>query len=356
MEVIEIERISVEGLKVELMEMGSTEERAFEDCISSMITQRTPSVIEDLYQILVDNEVSLDVRFRAFFGITLHHRRQNNHTEFKQLVEQYIDEFKGFKLHYHVLSLMHKSFNDRDGILKSIDYSRKAIEELNRHVGVLHNYCEAVVTALEENIEVESEDEKNISSFIETVIILAPNYAKFYCTKGRILSHNKRFEEAKKNIIHAIDIENSKSNDYSIRISEYRNFLVQVKTKELYELVKSDIEEAKVTVLGAQDSVQHLVDATEEKMESMKAQNLQMLAFFTAIISFIIGSINILSRQPNFEQAAMLILVLAGAMILVNVGFSILISTVKQRILKYVLVSLVGFLLIAAGIITNILI
>jgi tetratricopeptide (TPR) repeat protein len=345
---------SIDNLRSDLIAMGSTDERAFEESIAKMITQNSPSIIEGLYHIL-ENESNVDIRFRAFFGITLHHRRQNNHTEFKNIVDQNIEEFRNIKLHDHVLALLYKSFNDRDGILKSLDYSKKAIEKLNRHVGVLHNFCETIVIALEENLEVDPIDLENAASLIETVITLSPNYAKFYCTKGRILAQNKKFDEAKKNIMYAIDIENSKSNDYSIRISEYRNFLVQIKTNKLYESVKTDIEEAKTTILTAHDSVQHIVASTKENMESMKAQNLQMLAFFTAIISFTIGSINILNNQRSFMQSAMLILILAGAMVITNTLFSILLTTIKQNIWKYILVVIVGFLLIGIGIVTNLL-
>lgn len=339
------------ALKEKLLSFGSTDERAFEDAIAKMMTQESASVIEDLHQILQTDE-NLDLRFRAFFGITLHHRRQNDHSKFKAVVDQYIEQFRGISLHLHVLSLMHKAYGDRDGILKSIEYSSQAIIKLNRHVGVLHNYCESVVTAMEEGLEIRAADRRNASSLIETVIAVAPDYAKFYCTRGRILAQNQKFEEAKLNILQAMDLETSTSNDYALRLNNYQNVLLKIKTLELYESVIADIQESKAIVLSAQNSIEEAVTSSQATMESMKAQNLQMLAFFTAIISFIIGSINILSNQSDFTQAAMLILVLAGAMVLVNVAFSILISSINQAIWKYIAVVAVGLTLIATGLLS----
>lgn len=345
---------NMEILKEELVNFGPIEDRVFEDGITKMIRQSSNSLIDNLQYILNTAE-SADLRFRAFFGITIHHRRQSDTTLFKNFVHQYIDQFQQFSLHYHVLSLLHKSFGDAEGITKSLEYSKKAIEKLNMHAGVLHNHCEAIVTALEEGIAISDEEQYNASLYIERVITLCPEYAKFYCTKGRLLAQTGKYQEAKRLLNIAIDLEDSKSKDYTLRINTYRNFLIQVKTEELYKSVSTEIQDAKAVVLAAEESINKLVDKTESDMENMKAQNLQMLAFFTAIVSFIIGSINILSNQQDFTQAALLILILAGAMVLVNVGFSVLISSLKLNYTKYIIVATLGLILIGVGVLTNIL-
>lgn len=56
-------------------------------------------------------------------------------------------------------------------------------------------------------------------------------------------------------------------------------------------------------------------------IEEMKRQNLQMLGFFTAIISFTVGSIQIVKSQP-FISAVLLLLVLAGILLVIYAGFS----------------------------------
>lgn len=343
---------SLESLKTELSNFGDTEKREFEDLITKMISRSSSSLIDDLFVIL-NSEVDKELQFRAFFGISIHYRRQNDHTKFKIFVDSYIEKFEQFPLHLHVLSLLHKSYGDPAGIIKSIDYSKKAVEHLNMHAGVLHNHCEAIVTALEEGLDITEDQLYTASLYIERVLALCPKYAKFYCTQGRILAQKHKYKEAKNAVLKAIDLEDSDSKDYSLRISTYRNFLVQFKTLELYNSVVQDIQEAKASVLTAEKSINEMVEKNESTMENLKAQNLQMLAFFTAIISFIIGSINILSNQQDFSQAALLILILAGAMVLVNVGFSVLISTTQQNIMRYSIVTCLGLLLIGVGFFTN---
>lgn len=338
----------IEELKAYLRGMPPVEERAFEEAITRMLTESSVTIIEEL-DIILNSESDIDLRFRAFFGLTFYHRRLSNYSEFKRLVDTYIVDFQDISLHYHVLALLHKADGDREGILRSIQYGRLAVGKLGRHVGVLHNYCEAVVTAMEENVEVNPEDRENALLYIQSVVTLAPNYAKFYCTKGRILAQQHKFQEAKKNILYAIDLENSKANDYSIRISDYKNVLAQIRAQELYVDISHEIKEAGRSILNAESTVQEVVQTTKEQMEHIKTQNLQMLAFFTAIISFIIGSINILSKQQTFLDSAMLMLILAGILMLVNVGFSMLLTSVRQNGWKLAFVTLVGVALIASG-------
>ncbi|SHG04538.1 hypothetical protein [Ornithinibacillus halophilus] len=102
---------------------------------SRILSQSDEGIVDTLMEILENGE-NLELRFRAFFGVTLYHRRQNNHSAFKRIVDKYVGEFQNFSLHYHVLSLMYKQFGDREGIMKSIKYGRLAVDKLNRHVGV----------------------------------------------------------------------------------------------------------------------------------------------------------------------------------------------------------------------------
>ncbi|SHG04573.1 hypothetical protein [Ornithinibacillus halophilus] len=198
-------------------------------------------------------------------------------------------------------------------------------------------------------MNIDQEDIDNANSYIETVLLLRNDYAMFFCTKARLQAQNGQYEEAKKNVSHAIDIENPQSNDYAMRISDYRNHLSNIKTRELYANVRHDIMDAKRSIIKAETSVEQILEQTKEQADQMKTQNMQMLAFFTAIISFIIGSINIISNQPSYLESAMLMLILAGILILANLGLSILHSTIKENLSKYIIVAIIGIGLIVSG-------
>ncbi len=336
-----------------IMSLPDTSLREFEEGMTDIIT-KYPDNIEANLTYILENEKEKELRFRAFFGLSIYQRRQKNHTEFKQLVEKYIMEFQEFDLHYHILSLMHKSFGDQEGIRKSIYYGKKAVEKLSAHVGVLHNFCEAVVTAQEEFLDPSPEYVEESILFIDTVLTLRPRYAKFYCTKGRILAQQKKFEEAKQNILKAIDLENNKTNDYTLRITDYKNTLSRIESLEQFHKIKELINVAVSQINEAENKIKAEVEGNKAQLEKLKTENLQMLAFFTGIISFIIGSITILSKQPTFLESAMLMMILAGTLVLCNVGFSILLLPPKENYTRYILVSLIGIFMILLSIFIHI--
>ena len=112
-----------------LTKLPDTTERAFEERIGKKISQSGPGIKEQL-QYILNHENDPEIRFRAFFGLTFYLRRQNNFSEFKRTVDQYLDEFTHFKLHLHILALLHKSMGDENSLKQAIEYSRQSIEAL----------------------------------------------------------------------------------------------------------------------------------------------------------------------------------------------------------------------------------
>ncbi|WP_456277529.1 hypothetical protein [Bacillus sp. AK128] len=345
-------KVTTHGNFIKFLEgLPDTNTRLFEEKITKKLTEEDILDTSELEDIINDSKIELEIRFKAFFGLSLHHRRNSNYSSYKMVVDKYIDYFREFPVHFHILSLLYKFLGTTDDLKLSIFYAREAVALLPNHVGVLHNYCESVVAALEDDIRIETSHITEARVFIDKVIALSPNYAKFYCTQGRILAQEGQFEAARKSIYKAIDTENSKSIDYMMRISDYKNYLSMVKSLELFKKVEKAVSNVEDTLNKATVEINQRTEKTTGMLEEMKVQNLQVLGFFVAIISFVLGSINLLGDK-TFKEASMLILILNGTMIIAYVSFSILLSKVNQSYGKMILVSGIGILLMIIGFVT----
>jgi len=153
---------------------------------------------------------------------------------------------------------------------------------------VLHNYAETIATAMEEEVIQDSAHIDDAIDHIKKSISLAPKYAKYYCTYGRLLALKSQIAKGLQLIRKAIDLEDSQKSDYAIRIGDYQAY----HSKLIF--------------------MQHTT------------RNLEFLGFFAALVSFIIASIQILGKQP-FEEATQLIIVLNGCLLCAFAGFFALI-------------------------------
>lgn len=72
---------------------------------------------------------------------------------------------------------------------------------------------------------------------VNKAISLEPDYAKFYCTKARIVSIMHHFEEASELILKAIDKENSKKTDYALLIGNYQYYRILIAMRKQQWLV-----------------------------------------------------------------------------------------------------------------------
>ncbi|WP_258756453.1 hypothetical protein [Cytobacillus firmus] len=214
-------------------------------------------------------------------------------------------------------------------------------QKLPNQVGVLHNYAEAIIQAKENGLMISQEELQEANHIINRVIHLSPRYAKFYCTRGRILAAFGKFHEAKTAIRRAIDMEESTKKDYAIRINDYLYHLSRIQTNEFSQVFSEKIALTEKSFDEAKAEI-------DDSISKLKTENLQMLGFFTAIISFTIGSLNILGNK-NFLESALLILILSGSLVLAFVGFGLLFQSKIQHPWRTVAISLLSLFTIAGS-------
>ncbi len=163
-------------------------------------------------------------------------------------------------------------------------------------------------------------------------ISLDPDYALYYCTKGRIALLDGRYDEADTLFDQAIHMEDSAArHGYSIRISRYLSYKSQAQTLRNFAEAKEQID----------------------ALKAASVSNIEILAFFSGVMAFIIGSFNLADGQ-TVKEAAVLIAVLMGALLFVFSAFTLLLHlNTRQKGKKLVtpiLMGLLGTIIVILGI------
>lgn len=307
----------------------------------------TPEVFQALLEDSV-NPPTLEFRFYAFFCLATIYRRKKDITKFKELDARFGSLFTNFPLYWHLISLLYRQ--NKMNYAMAFESAQKAMELLPRHAGVLHSYAEIIVMISENKRE--ELDQKLLESAVSAVnqaLDIESNYAKFYCTKGRLLALQGKFDEGQEYILKAIDKENSDSKDYAIRINEYMYYMTLIEREQMLDLSNRNLQEvtekANKIKLDFEKSTQEL----KLSLDEVRTQNLQILGFFTAILSFTIASIQIISDQ-TFKDSALLIVVLIGALLTGYAGFFALMPSSQTTTRRLWVVALAGIGLILTSV------
>lgn len=366
--------IEIQHLLQKLELLPSHRTREFETILTEMAKESRTEEVQQLREWLhryIENEgFNRDQLFAGFVLLNIYYRRRKDRSKLKELVDIAGPQFQHYPLYSHLLSLLYKELEDHE---KSIYLSREAMEKLSDHPGVVHNYAESIIKAKEENYPITDQELNEAYEALKPLLIYS-NYPKFYCTQGRFLAALGKFSEAKAAIMEAIDKEDSESSDYAIRINDYQSILIRVQTLEFNSMVheklsiseqntlqlkgqiETSFQEQKRAIDDSQRDHREDIDRSiiihkqemDKSLQEMKSENLQMLGFFVAIISFTIGSINLL-KEKSFLESALLILILAGSLMLVYVGFGVLFNLNQQKFKRVIYFSLISIILIASS-------
>lgn len=318
------------------------------DCSGNDITQ-------EYFPILDNNNNSIKLRFSAFYAIFIYYRRYEHHSLLYTLVDKYSNVFSSFQLNDVVLSQYYKfkflEANDEFSITNAIKFAKRAAENLNDNAGVLQNFAELVASALEAGREENREYLVEAIQCMDKAILIFHNYPKHYCTKGRLLSWTGDFDSAKKYIRKAIDLENTDSRDSLIRISQYNDYYIDIKTRESIEKLAMHLSDAQETINELNKYTQQNSNKIFDKLDTMQARYLELLAFFSAVIALILTSVNLVNNYEDFNAVAGLIMVMGGVLI---IGFCVLRCLIifnKDNISwkRYLCIFCVAVLLIGLG-------
>lgn len=319
-----------------------------------VINQDLNEIESVMMPMLEDSALDEQQRFYIYYSLSVYYRRYEHHSLMTQLVKKYASAFSAHPLNNIVMSLDYKfraiDDNKPELFRYAIAHAKEAIRTI-KSAAVRNNYAELVVTALDENYNVSDEDFQQALQYIDEIIFSNDAYAKWHCIKGRLLAYKKDFYEAKECIRRAVDLEDASQKDSLLRISQYNNFLLDIKTKEAFEEIKGSIASAKAEIGALYDENETKSKGFLSELDNVKSKYLEFLAFFSSIIAFITASINIVSTYSDFSTACGLIVVFCGAQSLAFCIFRLLISynNTERQTKQNVLSILLSFSLMAVG-------
>lgn len=261
----------------------------------------------------------------------------DNQELISQIKRREIEGTETFLTYYHSKILRKRMEFDRNSefidlkgelLQKSYVKQRKVIsdERFKNHVAALHHYAEVIVTICERrfNRELYDRGREHLLDIIRQSERQGKYIGECYATLSRYELLMDQFDPALKNIKKAIIFEQP-SFDYQIRISKYYLLETEIRTKQQIAIIQEENDRSMESIEEKNKALERSMDENREILKKESQQhsrfNLQILGLFTAVISFIIGSFEIISNQQNFLDSTLLLIVLTGCIITV---FSIL--------------------------------
>ncbi|MDH6358632.1 hypothetical protein [Parabacteroides sp. PF5-9] len=325
------------------------------------------NTIDRLQPLIHDHSQESDLRFVIFYTILTYHRINVSPTKYNEFVDIYKNYFntEEYPLMWIVYAHYYNNINIHQ---KAIENAEQALRVIPNHQGVKQTYADFIAIALEHEEDIPDSIIDKALNQIEEEIKANNNYAKYYCTKGRLLYHQnptkESFCEARELILKAIDIEDPSRPDFEIRKTQYYYYLMEIKTKESSRV---QIQEFKTTLDSEMAKTKELLDSemkktkellaneisnTKDLLDAQRSKYLEILAFFASMVAIVISTV-INAQQPNktFNESSSLLLILAGVLIMSYGGLRVLFSYNKEEGIesKTYLVLFLSILLIIAG-------
>ena len=182
--------------------------------------------------------------YEAFFSLATIYRHNRDFSKLWSLIteaEKRSDlnshlSFSHIKIMYETHS---ESLYDYDLLLNT---AHQSACNLFLNSGYHHTFANAFATICEKCLP---EDLKTIVDTwydsalycVSKAISLEPDYAKYYCTKARIVSIKHHYEEASELILKAIDMEDSRKEDYPLLIGNYQYYRILIAIRKQQWLV-----------------------------------------------------------------------------------------------------------------------
>jgi tetratricopeptide (TPR) repeat protein len=358
---------TIEDLKEFIKQLPEESRREYELAITKLVTQKQNPEFTYWLKQLMENEDET-IAYDAFVCLNIYYRRDHDYTQLELLINSQRSRFQhhiSFS-HIELLSLIGNA--RKEPTMANLIQGHQNISKMPSNAGILHIFADLTATYYElkdtyqntkteviENGEAENMQKQEWLSkafyAVEEAIQLQ-NYAKFFCTRGRILALMGNFDEAMESIKDAIDFEDSSERDYAIRIGNYQYHKLSILARMQNQQIKNLVEHYEKRIKQENQKVQQELMDTTKKIENSTIKNLEFLGLFAGIIGFTIGSISIAGNLAgkSFAGAAGLIIVLMGALLCVFSGFGVILHGLeKGKRGRNIVVFLAGLTVMAGG-------
>lgn len=302
--------------------------REFEEQVNSIIDSDTSNnkILVTTVEEMIKNKKYSDNKYNLFFIAATIHRRRYDYYALENLIYSHRDEYKSYISFKFVLNMFEKLTMLKEKGEAIIEEAYRISEKCPDNVGYKHNFAESVYMLLEscdthdvDNIRAKWLDKaiESINSVIEESI--EKPYAKFFATKARLLAQVGQYQQAYDEIERAKRVENSQASGYEMKILNYINSESKIQSLEAEDKLKafySQLEESKIEI--------------KEKFAIERKRNVEYMGIFIAIISFIVGSVQIAIGQ-DFSTGSKLIVVFTFAVITMFSWFGLVLNMMENK-------------------------
>ncbi|MCR5824187.1 MAG: hypothetical protein K6G60_07145 [Lachnospiraceae bacterium] len=224
----------------------------------------------------------------------------------------------------------------KDSMLEAIGACKKCIavymEGKNGfcpdYPGIYHAFAELVYDTIELDLLENDENRKQLLELalkaIDKAIQYNGNYAKYYYTKGRLVSIDnpspEKFKKARELINKAINMEDSKREDYGMVRGNYIAALTKLRNDEAIQKMQGQIADQLNIMKETTEKMNEEIARAHIAINNEKKNSIEMLGFFAGIISIIFVSSQIVLSLEAVD--AMIILLAFSGIIML--AFSLL--------------------------------
>lgn len=279
--------------------LGNKNDWEYPERVKELVLEKGFSQKEvDVYnEILADQLLEYETRFHAIYIILVYYRTNRFFSKILSLCEKYRIEFRKEPLFLAAKSIA-LSFSGRDKDLQNaINCAYQAVKTNSSNdvsPALLINYASVVARKFENEIkEIDNKKDMEIIKYAlkctNQAMQIKPKNGKYYSVRGRLLSLQDKFREAKEDISKAIDLLDSQLTNYRFILSEYYDILTKIRIRENYKRIKDQ-----------EKKLQALLDENTRSINNSQIKLIEILSLFIAIITVIFGGTNLAARvyQP----------------------------------------------------------
>lgn len=236
-------------------------------------------------------------------------RRMHDRVTARTLIDATRDEFREIPLYWHFRALtylLHGSATDlRDGL----EAAEIAHDDLPDNPGVLHTLACFHADLIETGRAPTSHDLAEPLELVDKAISLAERASpevralyrgRFYYTRARFLRRLERYDDARSDLLKAIELENRASADHAQRIADY-----------LVELALIDADRSLTRLASKHGMFEERLVETAQRLEGAELRVISVVAFVTGLLAIVQVSVGTIGAGRPFWQVLAIICLLA---------------------------------------------
>lgn len=252
--------------------------------------------------------------YAAFVALATYYRRSGDHRKLWDLLQRYKASFEDRALFCLFESLYYLDQGGPSSLRSALRCIQDALDKVDSHQGVFAAYADIVATGESNGAFHHPELIDDATEKIEAASRIAPEYAKYYYLKGKLLLLRDEYTPSMQLIMRAIELEDPNRSTYATVVSEYQVLLNRaISLKANHDLTQR--------ILAAETRFHEDHEILRKSADSAKTESISQLVFFTGIIAIIFSSVQS-AGNSSLETGIILIVALTGCLLVAFGVFS----------------------------------